>query len=144
MINVAYTLGRILVPILFIVLGIQKLLNVDDVAKSLTGYVPLPAEIDGYLGGLSRYVALAYLIAAIEIIAGIMVLIGLKARWGALMLIVFSACSVFFVHHFWDMEGAAAVVSRMQALMYLSILGALLLIVAGGSGANALEGRPRA
>ncbi len=140
--HVAYTLGRILVPILFIVFGIQKFLNVDDLAKTLTGYVPLPAEIDAYLGGMSRYVLLGYLIAAIETICGIMILVGLKARWGALVLIVFGACTIIFVHHFWDMEGLAAATNRIEALKYLAIIGALLLIVAGGSGGNSLDRRP--
>jgi putative oxidoreductase len=68
-------------------------------------------------------------------------LLGLKARWGALMLFVFTACTIFFVHHFWDMDGAAAAANQTQALKNLSIMGALLLIVAHGSGSHALDRR---
>ena len=140
MLNVAYTLGRICVPIVFIVSGIQKLMNVAGIAKSLAdNKVPVPDEITAYLGGMPKYEALGYLVGAVEVIGGLMILIGFKARWGALALLVFTACTIFFVHHFWDMEGAAAAANQTQALKNLSIMGTLLLIVAHGSGAHAVD-----
>jgi len=143
MMHVAYTIGRILVPIVFIAAGIEKALKVGDTAKMLIdAKVPIPDEIAPYLGGMPKYEALGYLIAAIEIICGLMILVGLKARWGALVLIVFTACTIFFVHHFWDMEGAAAAMNRSDALKNLSIMGGLLLIVAVGSGGASADGRP--
>jgi putative oxidoreductase len=145
MMGVAYTIGRICVPIVFIVEGVRKLLNVNDFAKLLAdSQVPMPDEIAAYLGGMPKYQALAYCLAAIELIGGLMVLIGLKARWGALILIVFTAGTIFFVHHFWDMSGAAAAQNQVDALKNLSILGALLLIVAAGSGGTSLDRRQAA
>ena len=55
---------------------------------------------------------------------------------------MFTACTIFFVHHFWDMEGAAAAANQAQALKNLSIMGALLLIIAHGSGSHAIDRRP--
>ena len=132
--NAAYTLGRVFIPIIFLVTGIQKALNIADFAKDLAALsIPIPDEIVPYLGSIPKYEALGYLIAAIEIICGLMVLAGLKARWAALVLIVFTACTIIFVHHFWDMEGVAMFNHRAEALKNLSILGGLLLIVAIGS-----------
>ena len=71
--------------------------------------VPIPDEIVPYLGGIPKYEALGYLIAAVEVVCGLMVLIGLKARWAALVLVVFTACTIIFVHHFWDMQGDALI-----------------------------------
>jgi putative oxidoreductase len=139
--HVAYTLGRILLPIYFIVLGIQKLFGAEELAETLKGYVPLPVEIDAYLGGTPRYLALAYAVGAVQALSGVMVLVGLKARWAALILVVYVACTIFYVHNFWDMEAAVAGQHRMLALMNLSLLGGLLLVVAGGSGAAALDRR---
>ena len=65
-----------------------------------------------------------------------------KARWGALVLVVFTASTIFFVHHFWDMTGDAYEQNQIQALKNLSIMGALLLIVAVGSGPHSVDGRP--
>lgn len=137
---VAYTIGRIIIPLLFIVSGIQKALNVGVIAKMLAdSNVPIPNEIVPYLGGIPKYEALGYAIAGIEVICGLMVLIGLKARWGALVLIVFTACTIIFVHHFWDMSGDAAMTNMTEALKNLSIIGGLLMVVAVGSGPGAMD-----
>ena len=141
MTNTAYTLGRALLAILFIVLGVQNILGADGLAKMLTGLPPLPVEIDQYLGGLSRYVALAYLVAIVEIICAIMLLLGFKARWAAIVLMVYVLCTIFFVHNFWDMEGAVAASQRMAVLMDLAIIGGLLLIAGGGAGPDNMARR---
>lgn len=132
--NAAYTLGRVFIPIIFLVMGIHKALNIGDFAKKIAALsIPIPDEIVPYLGSIPKYEALGYLIAGIEIVCGLMVLAGLKARWAALVLIVFTACTIIFVHPFWEMDGNALIENRTQALMNLSILGGLLLIVAVGS-----------
>lgn len=138
--TVAYTIGRVLIPLIFIVAGVQKFLNIAEVARMLSANgVPVPDEIVPYLGGIPKYEALGYVIAALEVVCGLMVLIGLKARWAALVLVVFTACTIVFVHHFWDMEGAALIDNRGEALKNLSIMGGLLLIVAVGSGSGAMD-----
>ena len=141
--NVAYALGRILVPLVFIWEAVQKLLDIGKFAKLLAdSQVPLPDEISAYLGSMPKYEALAWALAALELVCGLMILLGLKARWGALLLVVFTAGTIFFVHHFWDMTGDAYVQNQIQALKNLSILGALLMIVAVGSGPHSLDRRP--
>ena len=140
--NIAYALGRVFIPILFVVAGIQNALNVGELAKMLEAIIPIPDQIAAYLsyiGNPPRYEALGYLLIAIEIICGLMVLIGLKARWAALVLIVYTACTLVFVHHFWDMDGVALIDNRTQALKDLSIIGGLLLVVAVGSGPGAMD-----
>jgi putative oxidoreductase len=140
--NVAYMLGRILLPLVFLVAGIQKLMNIRDIADMLAASnVPIPEQIVPYLRGIPKYEALGYLVAGVEIVCGLMVLIGLKARWGALVLIVFTACTIVLVHHFWDMEGAAQLTNLTEALKNLSIMGGLLLVVAVGSGPSAVDQR---
>ncbi len=85
--------------------------------------IPISDQIVPYLGGIPKYQALGYLVAAIELICGLMVLIGLKARWGALVLIVFTAATIILVHHFWDMSGEAFNSNLTDALKNLSIMG---------------------
>ena len=143
--NVAYTLGRILIPLIFVVEGIRKLMNVEGIAKILAdNNVPIPDDIVPYLGGLggmTKFQAAGYAIAAIEVICGLMIMIGLLARWAALVLIVFTAATIFFVHHFWDMPGDVFYSQMTQALKNLSVIGGLLLIVAMGSGPGAMDRR---
>ena len=143
MMSGAYALGRILVPIVFIWSAIQKLLDIGRFAKLLADSgVPIPDEVTAYLGSMPKYEALAWALAILELISGIMVLLGLKARWGALILVVFTAVTIFFAHPFWQMSGEASALHQMQALKHLSILGALLMIVAIGSGPHSLDRRP--
>jgi len=140
--NAAYTLGRIFLSLLFVVSGVQKLMDIKEITKRLTdSNVPIPEQIVPYLQGIPKYEALAYLVAGIEVLGGLMVLVGLKARWGALLLVVFSAVIIVFVHHFWDMSGAAFKTDMIEALKYLSIIGGLLLVVAVGSGPGAMDRR---
>jgi putative oxidoreductase len=140
--NIAYALGRILVPIVFIWEASLKLFNIGRFAKLLTdSKVPVPDEIAPYLGGMQKYEALAWALAVLELVCGLMILTGLMARWGALLLIVFTAGTIFFVHNFWDMTGDAYEQNMIQALKNLSILGGLLLIVAVGSRLHSVDRR---
>src|SRR5882757_8303657 len=132
--NAAYTLGRIFLSLLFVVSGVQKLMDISEITKILTDTnLPIPDQIVPYLQGIPKYQALGYLVAGIEVLGGLMVLVGLKARWGALLLAVFTAVTVVLVHHFWDMTGAAFKTNMVDALKNLSIIGGLLLVVAVGS-----------
>jgi putative oxidoreductase len=140
--NAAYMLGRILLSLIFIVSGIQKLINVGGIARMLAdNNVPIPDEIVPYLGGVPKFEAVGYAIGAIELISGLLVLLGLKARWGALVLVIFSACSIVFIHHFWNMQGEAYAENLRDALKHLAIMGGLLLVVACGSSPNAFDRR---
>jgi uncharacterized membrane protein YphA (DoxX/SURF4 family) len=140
--NATYTVGRIFLSVLFIVTGIQKLMNVGGIAKMLEdNKVPIPEQIVPYLGAMPKYEALGYLVAGIELVGGLMVLVGLWARWGALLLALFTAGTIYFVHHFWDMEGAAYTSNLTQALKNLSIIGGLLLVVGAGSTPSAVDRR---
>ena len=140
--NATYTVGRIFLSLVFIVAGIQKVMNVGGIAKMLEdNKVPIPEQIVPYLGAMPKYEALGYLVAGIEVVGGLMVLVGLWARWGALLLALFTAGTIFFVHHFWDMEGAAYTSNMTQALKNLSIIGGLLLVVGAGSTPSAAMDR---
>ena len=143
MMNGAYALGRILVPIVFIWGAVQRLLDIGRFAKLLADSgVPIPDEVATYLGSMPKYEALAWALAILELACGLMVLLGLKARWGALVLAVFTAVTIFFVHPFWQMSGEAYALNQTQALKHLSILGALLMVVAIGSGPHSIDRRP--
>ena len=79
--NIAYALGRIFVPIVFIWEAILKLINIGRFAKLLAdSKVPMPDEIAPYLGGMPKYEALAWALAVLELVCGLVILIGLMAR----------------------------------------------------------------
>jgi putative oxidoreductase len=142
MLNAAYTVGRVFVPIVFIVSGVQKAMDVAGTAKTLAAAnISVPDVIVPYLQGIPPYEALAYLTIAVEIVCGLMIMTGIAARWGALVLFVFTAAATFYFHNFWQMTGEAAAMNQVHALKNLSIMGALLLIVSGGPVGRATYGR---
>ncbi len=65
---------------------------------------------------------------------GLLILIGYKTRWVALILLLFTAGTIVISHNFWALEGAAAMAQRTQALKNLGIMGGLLFYFAAGSG----------
>jgi uncharacterized membrane protein YphA (DoxX/SURF4 family) len=143
MLNAAYTVGRVFVPIIFIISGVQKAIDVAGTAKTLAAAnISVPDVVVPYLQGVPPYEALAYLTIAVEIICGLMIMTGIAARWGALVLFVFTAAATFYFHNFWQMAGDAATMNQVHALKNLSIMGALLLIVSGGPVGRATYGRP--
>jgi putative oxidoreductase len=142
MLNAAYVVGRVFVPIVFVVSGVQKALNVAATAKMLAdANIPVPEAVVPYLQGIPKYEALTYLTAAVEIVCGLMIMGGIAARWGALVLFVFTAAATFYFHNFWQMTGEAAAQNQIHALKNLSIMGALLLIVSGGPVGRATYGK---
>jgi putative oxidoreductase len=124
------------VPIVFIVFGIIQFSDIKP-------YVASPAVLKfvAVTGNVLPPVVVAYTVACIDLFGGVMVLIGFKTRWAALVLLAFTVLTIFFAHPFWNMEGAARAANQVQALKNLSIMGALLLIAAHGAGRFSLDGR---
>lgn len=138
-----YALGRVLVPLVFIVSGYRHFLNIGGLAKLLADKnVPTPMQLEAWTG-MPRYEVLAYAGAAIEFLCGIMVLIGFKARFAAVVLVLYTIATIAIAHDFWNMEGAALVSNLVEALKNLSIMGALLMIAGVGAGSVAFDERSR-
>ncbi len=113
--DIALAIGRVAIPIVFIVSGVAKFLNVSGIANhpGLTNFM-------NAFGEITSRTTLGYIIATIEVVGGISVLIGFKTRWGAIALLLFTACTIIFAHNFWTMEGAARAANQVQALKNLA------------------------
>jgi putative oxidoreductase len=141
--GLVYALGRILVPIVFIVSGYGKFMTIGPVAKMLADKnVPAPMQLEAWTG-MPRYEVLGYAAASIEVLCGMMVLIGFKARFAAVVLFLFTLGTILIQHNIWTVEGVAQVANQLPALKDLAIMGALLMIAAAGSGSLSFDRRPR-
>lgn len=120
-------IGRVMLGIIFIAHGGQKVLGLfggpglEKFAQwATTMYIPIPAF-------------LAYLAAFAEFFGGILLLLGIAAELGALMVLPVMVGAVFFVH--WP-HGFFA---QNQGFEYpLSLIFFLLAIIIGGPGNYAL------
>jgi len=122
-------LARLLLTGLFFVSAAGKFISIGGVTATLAARgIPLPM-----LSG--------YLFAALELIGALSVLLGYKARWGAVILLLLTAGTILISHNFWDMDGLDRVRNQTQALKNLAIMGGLLLLAARGPGRWAVRAR---
>jgi putative oxidoreductase len=120
--DVAALVGRILMAILFIPAGFSKIGGFAGTAGYIASKgLPLP-EVG------------AAIAVAVELLAGIALLVGWKTRWAALLLAVFTLVATFFFHNFW---GVPADQKMIQTLMFnknIAVVGGLLVLYAFGPG----------
>lgn len=120
-------LGRTLIAVLFLRSGIGKITGFSAVAAGMAKKGIPFAEV--------------LLVGAIvfEIAGGLLLLFGWKARWGALLLILFTIPVTLLYHDFWNFEGQQYRRQLTQFMKNLSILGALFFVMGMGSGPLSLE-----
>ena len=120
-------LGRILVSILFLRSAFGKITGFSVVAAGMTKKGIPFAEF--------------FLVGAIlcEVAGSLALILGWKARWGALLLIIFMIPVTLLYHDFWNMEGAQYRSQLIHFMKNLTIFGALVFILGMGSGPLSLE-----
>jgi putative oxidoreductase len=121
-------LSRLLLCSIFFLAAVgHKIPNLDVVtARMNEAGVPVP------------YVLLA--VAILFMIAGsISVVFGFKARFGALLLLLFLVPATYYFHPIWGSPAEAGHDGPTHFMKNLSIMGALLFIVCNGSGPWSLD-----
>lgn len=116
----ALLLARILMGVLFVLAGIQKLQGIDGVA----GYIDS--------AGLPAAVALAWLSGVFEILAGAAIILGYYFKEAALLLAAFVIVTSFVFHspNMW----AEDMTQQTMFLKNMAIVAGLLFMAAHGSG----------
>jgi len=114
--------GRILIAPLFLLSGFHK----------ITGF----SAVAGMMAKAGMPFAEVLLVGSIvlELGGGLMVLLGWHARWGALLLAVFTLSATLIFHNFWAVDAAQYRSQLNHFMKNLAILGALVYIMAMGSG----------
>ena len=115
-------IGRLLLSMIFIVSGLNK----------IGGY----AGTQGYMEAMGVPGGLLPLVIALEVLGGLAILVGFKARLVAFALAGFSILSALLFHS--DFSDQMQMISFMKNL---SIAGGFLMIVAHGAGAYSLDNR---
>jgi putative oxidoreductase len=119
--------GRVLLGLIFVLSGFQKLMGFSGVAAGIAGK------------GLPMAEVLAVLAVIIELGAGLLLVVGWKARWAAFLLFLFVIPVSLVYHNFWTMEGAQAAVNKIQFMKNVSIMGGMLLAAAFGPGRYSVD-----
>jgi len=121
-------LGRLLLGTIFFMAAIgNKIPHFSDVAKYMeSAGVPAPQFM---LAG-----AIAFLL-----VGSVSVIAGYKARVGAALLFTFLVLASYYFHAFWKLEGQAQQEQMIQFMKNLSMMGAMLFVMANGSGPMSLD-----
>lgn len=121
--------GRILLAWLFVPAGFGKIAGFSGtVGYAASVGLPLP-EVG---------VALALLI---ELVGGLMLLVGFLARPAAALLAFFTLVTSYFFHAYWSMPADQAMVQQLMFNKNLAIAGGLLAFAAFGAGRWSLDAK---
>ena len=120
--------GRVMLCAIFLLSAVgNKISNFGGVAEAMKGQgVPLPqAMLASAIGFL--------------IVGSVMIVVGYKARVGAFLLLLFLAVATFYFHDFWEFADAAGVDQFNHFMKNLSLMGAMVFILANGAGAWSID-----
>lgn len=121
--------GRILLSLIFVMSGLSKVGGWNDTA--------------GYMASKGMPLIPVFLVGAIlvEVLGGLSVLLGFKAKLGAVALAVFLIPATLTFHNFWAYQGMEQQVQMSMFMKNLAIMGGLLLVIGFGAGPLSLDAR---
>jgi putative oxidoreductase len=134
--------GRFLVSIIFLALGINSILNWEISKSELSAAMANWELYIGYIEGVSFIIQnllmvvplLVVLGVALQLAGGFILCLSLRVRLGALLLLCQLIPATALYYHFWFLDGPLMQRSLVLFLKNLSIIGALLVIIALGQG----------
>lgn len=125
-VDIQLLIGRILIAVLFLPSGIEKLLGWPGIVTALIrDGAPLPL-----LGGIIAVLC--------EVVVAGLILLGVQVRPLALILAIYTLAASVIGHPFWALEPPASVIAHGIFFKNLAIAGGLLGLSAAGSGRLAL------
>jgi putative oxidoreductase len=124
--------GRVLLALIFVTAGFSKLTGLQGTA--------------GYIGsvGLPAPMLLAVAAGVVELVAGVLIVVGWQARWAALALAGFTAVASVLFHNYWAMPAEQQMMQQLMFMKNVSIVGGLLVLFAFGAGPLSLDARRKA
>jgi putative oxidoreductase len=137
-------LARLFISLVFLVAGFDKLLSWHETENGLMdslaewqNYATFSETIQSMLTFLVPWSSVLLLIGVLfELIGAIMLLIGFRERFGAVLLILFIIPATLLYHSFWFFEGPARELQMTMFLKNLAILGGLIIVSIHGARAS--------
>ena len=124
----AALVGRVLLAIIFIKSGFGKITGFEGTAAYMASK------------GLPMTELLLAATIAIELLGGIMLVVGYKARWAALAIFLWLIPTTLIFHKFWGLADAKeAATQQIQFLKNITIMGGMLMVYAFGPGRYSVD-----
>jgi putative oxidoreductase len=120
-------LGRVLLASIFVYSGFGKITDFQGTAGYIASAgLPIP-----------QFLAVGAII--VEFIVGLALLIGFRARWAALVLVVFLIVITPIFHNFWSVSPADAMSQQINFIKNIAIMGGMLMVMAFGPGRYSVD-----
>ena len=121
--------GRILIAVIFLMSGIEK----------IGGF----SQTMGYMAskGLPMASVLLAITIVIEVVGALMIIVGWKARWAAVVFFLWLIPVTYTFHNFWGAPPEQVQLQTIQFFKNLAIMGAMLLLYAFGPGPYSVDKR---
>jgi putative oxidoreductase len=130
--NLAALIGRLLLAILFIKFGFDKVTGFNGTVGYIASHgLPMPS-------------VLAALATIVELGGGILIAVGLFTRWAALALAAFCVLTSVLFHAFWAAPEAGRMGEQIEFLKDFALAGGLLVLAAFGAGALSVDAKRNA
>jgi putative oxidoreductase len=129
--DVVALVGRVVMSWIFLSSGFTKLADVAAFSAVLAKRgVPAPSFM-GWLG------------AIVEFGGGVLILLGLKTRLAAILLILFVIVATLISHRYWEFTGEAFGMQRTNFWKNVTIAGGFLFMFLAGAGRYSVDGFTR-
>ncbi|MDR3636944.1 MAG: DoxX family protein [Isosphaeraceae bacterium] len=129
--GIVAVLGRLMLCTIFLLSAVGNKIPHFQAVAGLMGHKGVPAPQFMLVG------AIVFLIAG-----SLSVILGYKARFGAGLLLVFLVLATYYFHDFWTVSDPQAKQEQMiQFMKNLGLMGAMVLIIANGTGPMSLDER---
>jgi len=125
--NVLWLLGRVLIGIIFVQSGFAKLMDLGAFAAMLGGRGVPMAHVMAPLG------------AAVEFCGGLTIVLGLGARYAALLMIAFVITATGISHRFWEYAPPQQQAQYVNFVKNVAIIGGFLFVFVTGGGHYSLD-----
>ena len=120
--------GRLLLSLIFVLSGFGKFAQFS----TMVGFAQSK--------GMPAPQAAIAIAAVIELVGGLVLLVGFKARWAALVLTIFLIPTTLIFHNFWSVADPMQHQDQFaHFLKNVAIIGGLLTVVAHGAGGLSLD-----
>jgi len=128
-------LARLFMSTIFLVSSINKIFHWQRTEKEL---IRVLGDWECIVSSVNAHTAIAMMISwapifliiatLLELLGGLLVLLGVRAKLGAFLLILFLIPVTFVFHQFWFLEGTAQEIQISFFLRNLAIVGGLMMI----------------
>ena len=135
--------GRLFLSVIFILSAINKIIDWQNTERGLVAlfcdwhsYVTTPIWQKFFSLLLPWCPFILVVVTVLELIGGVLVLIGYRARLGAILLLLFFIPITIFFHQFWFLEGIKRELQMIMFTKNIAILGGLLYVAIFGGSLN--------